>query len=294
MSDQQFDEYLKANSHLSERSILQYNNQFQKFEPMKKNLITQSQANIISFVDDTSFSENTKLAMLNISINVRKHFKKDVNKMNNRKLQLADDYQQQKNAIKEEKKTDLPSSKELIAWENRQYLDGNWNGFIIVHLMRVLSLRNKDLDLKIIPANRSQRKGQAGDKNNYLILRKNNSQVVRNDYKTYKQYGQKKNVLQSRKLNKAIRELIAERDLILGKDEIRLLSTKGGKKMNEESIAKKIRSYTFRGLSETDYNKVFVSEVAEVKDMKKLENISNNRGTSLEVLLKEYHIDVEV
>ena len=105
-------------------------------------------------------------------------------------------------------------------------------------------------------------------------------------------YGQKKNVLQSRKLNRSIRELVAERDLELGKDTIHLLSTKGGAKMNEESIAKKIRAYTFRGMSESDYNKVFVSEVAEVKDLKKLETISKNRGTSLEVILKEYHLDV--
>ncbi len=292
MSETQFNDYLTANSHLSERSILQYNNQFQKFEPMNKNLVTQSQSNIISFVDETSFSNNTKLAMLNIAINLRKHFEKDVNKMNNRKLQLADDYQLQKNAIKKEKKTDLPTTKELIAWENRQYIDGNWNAFIVVHLMRVLSLRNKDLDLKIIPATRSQRKGESGDKNNYLILRKNNAQLVRNDYKTFKMYGRKKNIVASRKLNKAIRELIAERDLELGKDEIRLLSTKGGHKMNEESIAKKIRSFTFRGLSESDYNKIIVSEIAEVKDIKKLEKVSNNRGTSLEVLLKEYHLDV--
>jgi len=208
-----------------------------------------------------------------------------------RKLQLNDDYQIKKNAVKEEKKSDLPTSKELIAWENRQYIDGNWNGYIVSHLLRVLSLRNKDLDLKIIPANRSQRKGKAGDKNNYLILRKNNAQVVRNDYKTFKQYGQKKNVVTSRKLNKAIRELVAERDLELGKDEINLLSTIKGQKMNEESIAKKIRSFTFRGLSESDYNKIFTSEIAEVKDIKKLEKISNNRGTSLEVLLKEYHLD---
>jgi len=291
MSEQQFEEYLKANFHLSDRTIIQYTNQFQKFEPMKKNLVTQSQANIISFVDDTKFSENTKLAMLNVAINVRKHFDKDVNKMNNRKLQLADDYQIKKNKIKDEKKSELPSSKELIAHENRLYIDGNWAGFIVTHLMRVLSLRNKDLDLKIIPATRSQRKGKDGDKNNYLILRKNNAQVVRNDYKTVKQYGKKKNVVASRKLNKAIRELIAERDLELGKDEINLLSTKGGKKMNEESIAKKIRSYTFRGLSESDYNKIIVSEVAELKDIKKLEQISNNRGTSLEVILKEYHLD---
>ena len=292
MSDQQFEAYLKANSQLSERTIKAYVNQFGKFDGMSKNVVTQSQSNIISYINDLGVKENTQLAILNVAISMRKHYNKDVNKMLNRKLQLADDYQQKKNEKKEENKSELPSSKELLAWENRQYIDGNWSAYIVVHLMRVLSLRNKDLDLKIIPATRSQRKGEAGDKSNYLILRKKNAQMVRNDYKTFKQYGQKKNVLQSRKLNKAIRELIAERDLELGKDTIHLLSTKGGAKMNEESIAKKIRGYTFRGLSESDYNKIFVSEVAEVKDLKKLEKISNNRGTSLEVLLKEYHLDV--
>ena len=292
MTDTQFDDYLKANSQLSERTVKAYNNQFSKFDGMKKNVVTQSQANIISYIDELTDSENTRLAVLNVAISMRKHYNKDVNKMLNRKLQLNDDYQIKKNEKKEENKADLPTSKELIAWENRQYIDGNWSAFIITHLMRVLSLRNKDLDLKIIPATRSMRKGEKGDKNNYLILRKNSSQLIRNDYKTYKMYGQKKNVLQSRKLNRSIRELVAERDLEIGKDTIHLLSTKGGAKMNEESIAKKIRGYTFRGMSESDYNKVFVSEVAEVKDLKKLETISKNRGTSLEVLLKEYHLDV--
>jgi hypothetical protein len=292
MTDSQFSDYLKANSQLSERTVKAYNNQFSKFDGMSKNVVTQSQANIISYIDGLEASENTKLAVLNVAINMRKHYKKEVNKLNTRKLQLTDDYQVQKNEKKAENKTDLPTSKELIAWENRQYIDGNWTGYIITYLMRVLSLRNKDLDLKIIPANRSLRKVGKDDKNNYLILRKNSSQVVRSDYKTFKQYGTLKNVIQSRKINRAIRELIAERDLELGKDTINLLSTKAGAKMNEESIAKKIRSYTFRGMSESEYNKVFVSEVAEVKDLKKLEKISKNRGTSLEVLLKEYHLDV--
>ena len=290
MTEVQFNDYLKSNPTLSTRTIKAYENQFQKFDGMKKNLVTQSQANIISFIDGLPISINTKLAVYNVGINVRKHFNKDVNKMNTRKLQLADDYKIEKDIKKKEKKDDLPTAKELISFENRQYVDGNWTGFIITHLLRTLSTRNKDLDLKIIPANRSQRKGDPTDKNNYLILRKKNTQVIRNDYKTVLEYGKKKNVLTSTKLNRAIRELIAERDLELGKDEIRLLSTIGGKKMNEDSIAKKIRSFTFRGLSETDYNKIFVSEIAEMKDIKKLETISKNRGSSLEVLLKEYSL----
>ncbi len=294
MTEAQFDDYLKANKQLSDRTIIAYNNQYSKFDGMKKNIVTQSQQNIIDYIDDMDIKENTKLAVYNIAINLRKFYDKEVNKLNNRKLQIADDYQQIKNEKKEEKKTDLPTSKELIAWENRLYIDGEWTGFIIVHLLRVLSCRNKDLDLKIIPANRSQKKGVAGDKNNYLIIRKNNAQIIRNNYKTFSRYGQKKNLIPSRKFNRSVKELIAERDLELGKDTINLLANSKGTKLNEESIAKKIRKYTFRGMSETDYNKVFTSEVAAIKDMKKLKTIADNRGTSLEVILQDYHIDVEV
>jgi len=292
MTDTQFKDYLTENTQLADRTVGAYKNTFTKFENMNKNVLTQSQTNIINYINDFEGSNNTKLSMINIAIIMRKHYTKEINKILNRKLQLMDDYKQEKNVKKEEKKGDLPTAGELIAHENRLYIDGNWTGYIVTHLLRVLSTRNKDLDLKILPPNRSQRVGVKGDKNNYLIIRSNNAQVIRNNYKTYKQYGQKKNLVPSRKLNRAIREMIAERDLELGKDEINLLSTIGGKRMNEDSIAKKIRSYTFRGLSESDYNKVFVSEVASVKDIKKLEKISNNRGTSLEVLLQEYHLDV--
>lgn len=292
MTDTQFKDYLTENTQLADRTIGAYKNTFTKFENMNKNVLTQSQTNIINYINDFEGSNNTKLSMINIAIIMRKHHTKEINKILNRKLQLMDDYKQEKNIKKEEKKGDLPTAGELIAHENRLYIDGNWTGYIVTHLLRVLSTRNKDLDLKILPPNRSQRVGVKGDKNNYLIIRSNNAQVIRNNYKTYKQYGQKKNLVPSRKLNRAIREMIAERDLELGKDEINLLSTIGGKRMNEDSIAKKIRSYTFRGLSESDYNKVFVSEMASVKDIKKLEKISNNRGTSLEVLLQEYHLDV--
>ena len=291
MTDQQIEAYFTINNQLSERTVVSYKNLFTKFENMNKNIVTQSQTNIINYIDDYEASTNTKLAMINVVIGLRRHFDKKVEMMLTRKLQLMDDYKQIKNNTKEEKKGQLPTAKELIAHENRLYIDGEWTGYIITHLLRVLSTRNKDLDLKIIAADRSKRKGVAGDKQNYLILRSNNIQVIRNNYKTFKTYGQKKNLVPSRKLNKAVREMIAERDLTLGKDTINLLSTKAGERLGEESIAKKIRKYTYRGLSEGDYNKVFTSAVAEIKDIKKLEKISNNRGSSLEVILQEYHLD---
>ena len=289
MSEAQFDEYLEGSPNLSDRSKQMYRNQFRKFEEMQKNLLTQSQINIINFVDNTSYALNTKLAMYNVAVNVRKFYGKEVNKINNRKLQIADDYAQQKNADKCDKLAGLPTSKQLIAHENRLYLDGNWEGYIIVHLLRMLSLRNKDLDVVILPADRSKRDDK---KQNYLVARKLNAQLVRNNYKTADKYGTKKNVIQSKRLLKAIKELVAERDLELGKDKVYLLSRKDGARLNEDSIAKRVRKHTFQGLSETDYNKIFVSELKELKDgMKKLKQISENRGTSLDVLLNEYHLD---
>ena len=282
MTEQQFNDYLKGNSQLSERTIVAYSNQYKKFDAMNKNLITQSQTNIINFIDASETSVNTKLALYNVAVNMRKFYGKNVNKMLTRKLQTIDDYK---------KLSELPSAAELISHENRLYIDGDWRGFIIVHIMRVLSTRNADLNVKIIPANRSQRKGVSGDKQNYLILRQNNAQLIRNNFKTIDSYGKKKNVLPSRKLNKAIREFVAESDMELGKDDIYLLSTAKGEQMSEDSIAKKIRSHTLNGLSETDYNKIFTSKFASVKDLAKLKSISENRGSSLQVLLQEYHLE---
>ena len=70
------------------------------------------------------------------------------------------------------------------------------------------------------------------------------------------------------------------------------MSSGTGKHLGEDSIAKKIRSYTLNGMSESDMNKIFVTQVAEIKDMAKLRKISENRGTSLEVLLNEYHLEL--
>ena len=103
MTEQQFNDYLKGNSQLSERTIVAYSNQYKKFDAMNKNLITQSQTNIINFIDASETSVNTKLALYNVAVNVRKFYDKNVNKMLTRKLQTIDDYKKIKTDIKEQK-----------------------------------------------------------------------------------------------------------------------------------------------------------------------------------------------
>ena len=292
MTEAQFTTYLKANNKLKPRTITQYKNSYDKFDDMSKNILTASQGSIIDYIEQYPGSDNTKLALLNVASNMRKHYTKQVNKILTKKEEYKDNYQVAKEKDHKEKLTSLPSTKEVIAHENKLYRDGEYLGFIITHLMRVLSLRNMDLDMKIIPPTRSLRKVKEEDRTNYMVPRKNNTMIVRNNYKTQGKYGVKKNAVASRKLQRAIKALIDERELTLGKDTIWLMSSGTGKHLGEDSIAKKIRSYTLNGMSESDMNKIFVTQVAEIKDMAKLRKISENRGTSLEVLLNEYHLEL--
>lgn len=292
MTEAQFTTYLKANNKLKPRTITQYKNSYDKFDDMSKNILTASQGSIIDYIEQYPGSDNTKLALLNVASNMRKHYTKQVNKILTKKEEYKDNYQVAKEKDHKEKLNSLPSPKEVIAHENKLYRDGEYLGFIITHLMRVLSLRNMDLDMKIIPPTRSLRKVKEEDRTNYMVPRKNNTMIVRNNYKTQGKYGVKKNAVASRKLQRAIKALIDERELTLGNDTIWLMSSGSGKHLGEDSIAKKIRSYTLNGMSESDMNKIFVTQVAEIKDMAKLRKISENRGTSLEVLLNEYHLEL--
>ena len=288
MSFKEFEEFINANKNLSERTLKAYSLHYSKFDDMHRDILTQNQTNIINYIDEKSISMSAKLSMLNIAIVFRKFFEKDNRKLLKQKNLYDNEYREQKNKNKEDKLSVLPTTNDLIAYEKKLYREENWLGYIINYLMRKLSLRNKDLNLKIIAPTR--KKISPDDKTNYLILRKRAVGIVRNDYKTAKKYGQKKNDVQGIRLVKAVHNLINEREQKLGDNDIFLLSPK---KLNEDSIQKKIRSYTLNGISETDMNKIIVSELVDLKDIKKLKEISNNRGTSLSVLLNEYHLKLD-
>ena len=287
MSEKDFEQFINEND-FSARTIKAYTLQYGKFDDMSKGLLTQSQTNIINYIEEKAVSMSAKLTMLNIAIVLRKHFNKDNTKLLKQKQNYDNEYREIKNKNKEQKLSSLPSVQELKNYERKLYRDENWIGFIVNHLMRTLSLRNKDLNLKIIGADR--RRIPHSDKQNYLVLRKRSVSVIRNDYKTASTYKQKKNVVQGTRIVKAVQNLLDERDVKLGKEDIYLLSPK---KLHEDSLAKKIRSYTLNGISETDMNKIVVSELTDLKQINKLREVSANRGTSLEVLLNEYHLKLD-
>jgi len=286
-----FKEFIEA-SELKSRTKDSYKVSYKYFDDMDKNLLQSTQTEIINFVDEIEGkSNNTKSMILNIAIQIRKLNKRGVDKIFIAKGKYMDGFKLEKQKDHKKKLDTLPSVTELVAHENKLYRDKNWKGYIIVALLRLLSVRNMDLNIGIIAPTRSKRKMKEDDKNNYLVLRKNDVSVIRGDYKTKGKYGVKKDIIRSRKLQNAIKKYVAEKDMEITDEPIWLLS-ETGKKLKDDSIAKAIRKYTYKGLGEGDYNKIFVSQFVDVKNMKGLKTISDKRGTSLQVLLDSYHLEM--
>lgn len=286
-----FNEFIQE-SELKPRTKDSYKVSYNYFNELDKNILQSTQTEIINFVDEIEGkSNNTKAMILNIAIQIRKANKRGVDKIFIAKGKYMDGFKLEKEKDHKEKLQTLPSVTELMAHENKLYRDKDWKGYIVVSLLRLLSARNMDLNIGIIAPTRSKRKMDENDKNNYLILRKNDVYVIRGDYKTKGKYGVKKDIIRSRKLQNAIKKYVAEKDMEITNDPIWLLS-ESGKKLKEDSIAKAIRKHTYKGLGEGDYNKIFVSQFVDVKNMKGLKTISDKRGTSLQVLLDSYHLEM--
>ena len=74
-------------------------------------------------------------------------------------------------------------------------------------------------------------------------------------------------------------------------DPVMLLGKVNGGRIDNDSIHNFVRRHTFQNLGEGDYNKVAVSEIREFDDFKKLQQMSKNRGTSMDVLITEYNLN---
>ncbi len=89
MTEKQIEDYFKANEQLSDRTVVSYKNLYTKFEDMDKNILTQSQSNIIDYIDHFDGSTNTKLAMINVVVNLRRYYKNKEEKIHQRKMNVG-------------------------------------------------------------------------------------------------------------------------------------------------------------------------------------------------------------
>ena len=288
---EELDDFFSGNEHLTPNSKRAYKHAYVKIMGgLTKSVKNSTQKEIIEHIESLTTSPNTKNQYLNLAIQMRKYFGPEHGLLSSKREKNQDQIMRHKNKMKDEKLASLPKMYELKDHTNTMFRNENWRAFIINYLLITFNVRNKDLDLIIVSSKR-----RANDPNeNYLVLRKNDIIYIRRNYKTAKSYGEKSNLFKSRKMRKAIQELIERQT---GKpykypfhDPVLLMSKANRERIDNDSVHYFVRRHTLNGLGEGDYNKIAVSEIREFDDFKRLQQLSKNRGTSVDNIMTEYNL----
>jgi len=282
----ELNDYLENNKQLSKHTVLGYTKAYDKVtDLLDVPLAEAKQKDILEIVKTLSESPNSVSQYINAVIQVRRFYDVPVDKLIKERERLQIKILEVKDSINKEKKDNLPNASELKKWLNKLYSEDRFRDFIINYILITFNTRNKDLDIVLV-----DHKRKAKDKNtNYLIVRPSGRlELIRRNYKTVGNYGEKINVFSNKKIINAVREFVSEQG---GEYPIYLLSTGKNKRIDETSIAKFIRARTLNGLSESDINKMQVTTIDKVGDFKQLKKMSKNRGTSVDNLITEYHLN---
>jgi len=172
----------------------------------------------------------------------------------------------------------LPTYKELkTAIKNEM----NPKKYIVSFLMFKLTCRNMDIALADVHA---KPKENYDENRNHLIIDGEKVIFIRNKYKTVKKYGVKTNIINVKKFTEMVKKFLGDAE------KKSLFSQKNGGEITGSAIASYLKKFIVLGLNEGQIVKIVLKHADESGSYNMLRNISNNRGTSISVLLSEYDI----
>jgi len=263
-------EHIKNEKKVSEQTIKTYEN-------IGKNIpfnLLSSQPTIIKKLKDLYDNPNTLQLYLNMIILVRKFNNEEVDKLIKFRNSLSDSIKQTRKDNLDKMDDKLPSLDHIK--DSLDELTGI--RYVINYIMINHGLRNKDLNLKFV-------KVLPEDKEENYIMQKGKNVILNiNDFKTDTTYGTKEIKITNSKFLKELKSLNL-------KDGDYMLHMKNGAKIsNIITFNDRILKLTIGRLGQNRLVKIVVKDLLNKKDFEKLDQISKDRGTSMEVLLKSYNL----
>jgi hypothetical protein len=257
----------------SKATITQYTRQYKNLRTLiDKDIVHASQKKLIE-ASESATNLNTKQALLNIAILVRRHFDYDVGELINKRTKNKD------SLIAHVKKTnsnlDLPTLNDLQEHMEKLFLAGKFKEFIINYLLINYNVRNEDLVFDIVNLKRDTEKIEkdAEVHKNYMWLSKKKATYYRRMYKTADTYGLKKNV-------------ITDKEFLLALAMVQ----KEGWDFTPDTIGYWVQKATINKIGEGAYMKILVN--AHKGDLTKLKEISENRGTTIQTIATSYNLNL--
>ena len=245
---------------LSEKTIAEHSRGLCKFSKIGGDL-KWSENEIIDFIKE-NYNEGSERKIISSTISKYRHYKGKPNDIVRDFLRQANAeaslLQRQKN---DKLKETLPSV-DFNKLLNGYYRDKQYKNFVILYLLMNYNTRNKDLVVKVV-----NDESDINPNENFLFIRDKDVIYIRNDYKTKNRYGSKRDVIKSKKLFNAVKEV----DSLLEYNN------------NLDRQVKKVTN----GINQSTMFKMLV---ASNNNLKGIQKASKNRGTNMETIAKSYDI----
>lgn len=276
----ELDFMFEKNPSLGDKTKVNYRNLYKRVIEMIEGTIHATlNSNLVKIIKKFKVSATAKNALLNVCVKIKQAYGESIEeliKFRNYLFELAAKEKVEQHLVLQET---LPSFEEMKAWIDTLYDKGEYKKFVINWLLFNFGVRNMDLDCNVAFDGKRLDK-----KHNWLNIKVGSVDYVRNKYKTFKTYGQKKNIIKNPKFIDACTKMeLAPKQS--------LLSLTGAEDIPETQLAQIVSRYTMNGLGEGKIFKILV----ENSTVAGLERLSKNRGTNIATIVSAYnlHQDVE-
>ena len=272
-----FTDYLEEENRLSYATKKSYKTSYRKLRNiLGKDVADTAQDTTAKAIMASTDNINSAQALINIAIIVREKVKK----------MPIDELVEQRSTNKEEVNehlkqanlyTELPSLEEVDGYIETLWKQSKYRDYIVNYLIRYYYVRNQDLGFDICETKKETLEDQT---KNWLWLDRKNQRVnyIRNNYKTFKTYGQKVTVITNERFLRAVK--VCNRQMYAFP-----ITTESDK------LGYYIQKMTLNQIGEGKMLKVIINHYRN--DISRLKEISLSRGTNLEVLLTSYNINYD-
>jgi len=255
-----------------------YRTQYNKLRKLLGKDISESSQNKILDIANEEEKANSRQALINIGILVRRLYKLAVDKLEKARTETKDEIIKENKEKNTELQKELPTLNDLEEYTQYLYDNNKWTDFIINYLLINYQTRNKDLNFTII-----NRKKEATDpEKNYMWLDRNRAVFIRNNYKTAGTYGKKIDIITDKEFLTALKRVKA--------------CQKHGEECgtfipNEDQLGYYIKKATYNQIGEGAYFKILTN--AFKGDLQKLKSMGESRGTDLNTIATNYDVSLQ-
>jgi len=265
-------EHIKKEKKVSDGTIKTYKN---VGESLPFNLLS-NQTTIIKKLKELYSNPNTLQLYLNMIILVRRFDDEETDKLIKLRNSLKDEIVK----IRKDNLDNLDDKLPKFDYIKTELNNLNGIRYILNYLIIEHGLRNGSINLKFVKTlppipDRTE---------NYIMVKGKEALLNINSYKTEEKYGSKQFTIKDTKFIEELKKLnLKPNDYLFAKKN-------GDKITNTSTFNDKILNLSIDKLGQNKLFKIVIKDTLNKKDFDKLEQLSLDRGTSLEVLLKSYNL----